>query len=420
VALVCQRNLAFLFFRINEIRNLINTCAEHQVNYVTLALRARSANVSFLHWTGIKYGYKRMTRRVCYIHVGPHKTGTTSIQWCLQENQAELLKRGYFVPQSETKRGAHYALAEKLAGLEVGHDREALVARSIREIAETPAKVIVISCEALEGLLRNLHQAETFFGAIREFNLQPKLVLFPRNQPQWINSSYPQTVQAFRGSDSFHSWALRFARSPGARFSPWIDLAKAHGAELIARPFNKETIALGVVPEFLQSIGLGSSQFRDTEIRRNESVGPFTVSVAREVLRAVPEPQRPLTFLQAKQCKMELAGYLQRNGWVDRGYCGLSTTLARHVEEELRSDNHAFAQRVWGKSWANVFDADVTEEFTPNDFEIRRPDWFTALRLRRTIRKMKARAREILLDPSLAVEAPWNNVANRSGLVSRQ
>jgi len=27
VALVCQRNLAFVFFRINEIRDLINTCA---------------------------------------------------------------------------------------------------------------------------------------------------------------------------------------------------------------------------------------------------------------------------------------------------------------------------------------------------------------------------------------------------------
>jgi hypothetical protein len=101
-----------------------------------------------------------------------------------------------------------------------------------------------------------------------------------------------------------------------------------------------------VVPEFLQSIGLSSSQFRDTEIRRNEAVGPFTVSVAREVLRAITEPQKPLTFLQAKQCKMELAECLHQNELVDRGYCGLSTALARHVEGELRFENDAFAQRV--------------------------------------------------------------------------
>ena len=98
-----------------------------------------------------------MTKRTCDIHVGPHKTGTTSIQWFLQENRAELLKHVYFVPESETKPGAHYALAEKLAGLEVGQDREPLVTRSIREIAEAPAEAIVISCEALEGLLRNRH-----------------------------------------------------------------------------------------------------------------------------------------------------------------------------------------------------------------------------------------------------------------------
>ncbi len=68
-----------------------------------------------------------MTKRICYIHVGPHKTGTSAIQWFLQENRAELLEHGYFVPESETKRGAHHALAEKLAGMEVGEHREPLV-----------------------------------------------------------------------------------------------------------------------------------------------------------------------------------------------------------------------------------------------------------------------------------------------------
>jgi hypothetical protein len=94
--------------------------------------------------------------------------------------------------------------------------------------------------------------------------------------------------------------------------------------------------------------------------------------------------------------------------------------LARHIEEELRYDNDGFAQGVWGKGWADVFAADVTEQFTPNDFELRQPDWFTARRVRRAIGKMTDFARRILLDPTLAVEAPWNDVAHRSGLVSRE
>src|ERR1051325_10689548 len=194
-----------------------------------------------------------MTKRICYIHVGPHKTGTTSIQWFLQENRAELLEDGYFVPESETKRGAHHALAEGLAGLDVGAHRESLVARSIRAIAETPARTIIISSEALEGLFGSRQNTQTFCNRIHELNLQPKLILFPRNQPQWINSSYSSSVKSFRRSDSFESGALRFAQSPNARFSRWIELAEVHGAELIARPFNKETLRHGVIPEFLSA-----------------------------------------------------------------------------------------------------------------------------------------------------------------------
>jgi hypothetical protein len=357
-----------------------------------------------------------MTKRICYIHVGPHKTGTTSIQWFLQENGAELLKHGYFVPESETKRGAHHVLAEGLAGLDVGEHREPLVARSVAAIAETSAQAIIISSEALEGLFRNRQNTQAFFNRVGELNLKPKLILFPRNQPQWINSSYASTVTTFRRSDSFESCAIGFAQSPDARFSRWIELAEIHGAELITRPFSKETLRRGVIPEFLESIGISFSQFRDRAVRRNEAVGPFTVSVAREVLRSIG---KEMTWLQAKKCKVELAKYLRQNKCADSGYCGLSSALARRVEEELRSDNDVFSQRVWGKSWADVFAIDVTEEFTPNDFEMRPPDWLVARRLRRAISKLKVFAHQILLDPALAVEAPWNNVARRAGLVSR-
>jgi hypothetical protein len=361
-----------------------------------------------------------MRKRICYIHVGPHKSGTTSIQWFLQENRAGLLKHGYFVPESETKRGAHHALAEGLAGLDVGEHRQPLVTKSIRAMAETSSEAIIISSEALEGILKSRKHAAVFFGQIRELNCEPKLVLFPRNQPQWINSSYAFSVMSFRRSDPFESAALGFAQSPGSRFSRWIELANAHALQLVARPFTKETIACGVITEFVRSIGIKSSQFRDSEIRRNEAVGPFTVSVAREVLRAIGEAGKPLKWLQAERCKKELAAHLKETGFADARYCGLSTSLARDIERELESDNNAFAQSVWRSPWADIFAADVTEEFTPNDLEIRPSGWFTARRLRRAIRAMKARADEILQDPALAVDAPWNDLAHRSGLISRE
>jgi hypothetical protein len=359
-----------------------------------------------------------MTKRVCYIHVGPHKSGTSSIQWFLRENRAALLNYGYFVPEAERRSGPHHALVEKLSGLEVGEHREPLVARSTQALLETECQSIVISSEALEGILAKPENADVFFSRIAELNVEPKLVLFPRNQPQWINSSYASSVKGFRRWDPFQSCASLFAQSMSARFSRWLVLAKRYNCELIARPFTKRIVASGVISEFLQSIGINSSELQDGVVRRNEGVGPFTVSVAREVLRSISDAGKRLTWLQATRCQKAVLGHLRQNKLADTGYCGLSTELARHIEEKLRSDNDAFAQQVWSRSWADVFAADLGQEFTPNDFDTRPPDWSTRRRLRRAIRDAKEIAREILLDPALAVQAPWNDVRLRSGLVA--
>jgi hypothetical protein len=357
-----------------------------------------------------------MARRVCYIHAGPHKSGTTAIQWFLQENRPELLRHGYFVPEGDTKRGAHHTLVESLAGLDIGQQREPLVTSSLRALEQTPAEVIIISSEALEGILESRNHARAFFSGIAELNLEPKLILFPRNQPQWINSSYASAVKSFRRSDAFESCALAFAISPGARFSRWLELADAYALEVIALPFTKETMVRGVIPQFLEAIGIKRSpEFRDVEVRRHEGVGPFTVSIARDVLRCIGQR---LTWLQARRCKVALATFLAQRGLTDFGYCGLSSAMARHIEAELRTNNDAFAERVWGRPWTEVFASDIAEEFTPNDFEMRQPDWFTARRLRRVNLKMNAVVRNILLDRTLAVKAPWNEVTQRSGLVS--
>jgi hypothetical protein len=360
----------------------------------------------------------QMPKRVCYIHVGPHKTGTTSIQWFLQENRAELLRAGVFVPESETKHGAHHAIVEKLCGQELGGHREPSAAKAIQAIVETPCEAIVISSEALEGILRNEDHARTFFNRIRELDVEPKLILFPRNQSQWINSIYSSAVKTFRRSHPFQDFAAAAAatRYRSLKFSTWIELTDAHDVELIARPFTKETIAHGVVPEFLLALGINPLQFRGTELRRNEGAGPFTVSVAREVMRSLGVVDNGLKWLQAMRCKAKLATYLRERKLADIGYCGLTTMMARRIQRELRSDNDAFAQRAWSRPWAEIFTADIREEFKPNDFEICPPGWAIRQRLQRAVREMKAIVQEILLDPSLTIEAPWNDLRKRSGL----
>jgi hypothetical protein len=354
-------------------------------------------------------------KRVCYIHVGPHKTGTTSIQWFLKENRAELLKHGYFVPESGNIHGGHHPLVMQLCGQEVPEKQQEAAARFAGAIKDTVCEAVVISSEALDGLLRNRSYAREFFNRIGELNLEPKLVFFPRNQPQLINSHYVEAIKGFRRSESFETFVQGITQHLSGRYSLMLELPDVFGVELIACPFTGETSTHGVVPEFLRAIGIDPSQFPATNVRRNQAAGPFTVSVARCVSRSILSPGEQLTWRQAVRCKRKLTAYLQEKGLADTGYCGLTTALARHVEKEWQLENDAFAQHVWGRPWTEIFGADIGREFSPNDLDTLEPDETTKRQLRQAVGEMTAMVKEIMLDPTLAVQAAWNDLQQRAG-----
>jgi hypothetical protein len=354
-------------------------------------------------------------KRLCYVHIGPHKTGTSSIQWFLKENRAELLKHGYFVPESETSHGAHHALARKLCGQELADHKQSAATDFVRQLNQSASEAVLISSETLDGLLRNPDYARTFFSWLRQLELEPKLIFFPRNQPQWINSRYAQAARGFSLSEPFESFARGAVQRRGLKYSFLVELADTYNATLIARPFTGETIADGIVPVFLQAIGADPLQFRDNEVRRNQTVGPFTVDVARRVSRAVLGTAGEFTCRQARRCKITLAAYLEKNGLRDFGYCGLSTSMARQIEATCRSDNDAFAQRVWDRPWNEIFGEDTEQEFAPNDFDMCEPDRAMQQLLCLTVGELIPIVEEILRDPILAVDAPWNDFRQRAG-----
>lgn len=356
-----------------------------------------------------------MAKRVCYIHVGPHKTGSSAIQWFLKEHRAELLKQGYFVPESGTVHGGHHPIARNLCDQEVRDHQRSAAAKFAREVTDTPCEAVILSSEELDTLLRKSSNAAAFFNRIGELNLEPKLVFFPRNQSQLINSRYAQVVKSFQCSESFGAFVEANRLSPVFGYSRLIELADAFHAELIACPFTAETTARGVVPEFLRAIGIDPSQFSDTSIRRNESTGPFTVGVARCLSRLIVSQGKQVTWLQTVRCKKRLATYLQEKGLADTRYCGLTTLLALQIEKEWQHHNDAFAHQIWGKPWAEVFAVDTGQSFTPNDFDISQPDESTERRFRQAIHDMRPAIEEIMLDPSLAVRAAWNDLTRRAG-----
>jgi hypothetical protein len=129
----------------------------------------------------------------------------------------------------------------------------------------------------------------------------------------------------------------------------------------------------------------------------------------------IVNPGKQLTWLQAGRCKKKLAAYLQDKRLADTGYCGLTSAMALQIEKEWLDANDAFASRVWGRQWAEIFTVDIGQDFKPNDFDMCQPDESIARRLHQAIDELRPMMEEIILDPALATTAAWNDLQRRSG-----
>jgi hypothetical protein len=172
---------------------------------------------------------------------------------------------------------------------------------------------------------------------------------------------------------------------------------------------------VGVTEDFLATIGLPSKGF-NTAIERNVAVGPFSVEVARRLMRRIGGPGR-LTRLQADQCRSALRSEIKTRRIEDRGYCGLTTSFAAELEAQFAADNAIFAQFAWGRPWRDIFASDVGQSFEPNDYAVTGVPADRAQLLAEVLHSLEPRVDAILSNspPSRARPKRWT----LSGLRSR-
>lgn len=168
-----------------------------------------------------------MTERICYLHVGTGKTGSSAIQYALTKAHNELLSCGYLYPDLSK----HF---QKVLDLRPTAGNASKVNRAlrgervqaalelIRPFADSPEH-LVLSCE---GLARIRSSALEAFGAgLQSMGYATRCLVFFRPQVEYILSSYLQLVKA----NKVHHGVVDHVRS---RLSPerhgsidWYDKA---------------------------------------------------------------------------------------------------------------------------------------------------------------------------------------------------
>lgn len=345
-----------------------------------------------------------------YLHIGYPKTGTSSIQLFLRDNAGALADAGYWVPQAGMGRaGGHHNLVRALAGLPVPPHQAVETDDILEELAGADGRHILISSEMLTGILTDSNQASNLVRKLRSRASRIVLIMYVRNQTQWINSAYSQGVKSFRHAGAFRPYVDDVLGNVKAySYSKWFEIAKRLNAELRVRPFSKQVRDAGVLPDYLDTAGIARSDSFALPPRVNESAGPFAVEAARRLLEWIPGGANGLTLMQSTRCKLALAREMEAIDIVDGAYCGLDSDLARTVEAAFVEENDRFANAAWGRDWNSEFRQDVGAEFLPNDYGDTGVPVALAGPLDELVSKMKREIGSILSNKRLAVQADWN------------
>ncbi|MEH6404019.1 MAG: hypothetical protein V7750_11640 [Sneathiella sp.] len=323
-----------------------------------------------------------LTTKQAYIHVGTHKTASTFLQKFLLKNRETLRERGVFLPllketierlkKNSGFNDPNYHLPIVRA-LDLGQDsieaKETF--RDLEHAIKTSSsEVVLLTSEIFEDQLtkQNILILERFFTSL---GYETTFIAYIRNQPEYINSLYTQTIKRFWDNCSFDTYVDRSKDMVVYDYCRlFSEILKNKKVSFIARSYDQAT-KIGIETDFLDIVlGKGKynvSDFTAKENYQNEAPGPATIFAAQLIRRiALSEfPHEKKLYLYWNRLKR----LSHAKNWNERKYVGFSTDKARKIEQTFLEKNDRFAQLVWGSNWAihytqKKFDQNI---FNPED-----------------------------------------------------
>lgn len=344
--------------------------------------------------------------RKLILHVGVHRTGTTSTQKFMRENFQPLLKKGVLYPfgVSRHDRVVRRLVRNEVPALKLARDLE-------RRAASHPSHVhtVVLSDEDM-SMIRDFR----VFEPLKEM-FDVKIVVSLRRQDLWLESWYLQNIKwQWNPALSHLTFDQFFARR--AEFF-WIDYAArfAHFEEVfgpgsvIAGVFEKADMPDGPIQAFLRMIGIEDLTGFSPFLHRNSSLSPLM----SEMMRQMPmDRMAPKERALVEAACIEVDRTLPTNGsklvmpfdqrqlvlgeYADSNHSVAQTCFSRDVlfhepmplesdplaEQSLPGDTQELVKLFVGPIFRELADlmatARMERESKTTDLWERRPDWRTA------------------------------------------
>lgn len=217
-------------------------------------------------------------RKRLILHVGIHKTGTTSIQTFLSENAEKLKSYGYYVPVNHfdfenkaTQFRNYLYLGDKSSYTPIIDD-------IFRQSELNNCHTIVLSDEDFQHFVNdkndNLRVLEQYFDI--------EIIIYIRRQDTFAESVYGFSVQWYttRFKEDFYTWVEKFpVKNYKWDLQEWEN--KFYLPELKVRVYDEVILFQDVLTDFIDAIGLRIDDDWKYPKRENTTLNKYIINFLR-------------------------------------------------------------------------------------------------------------------------------------------
>ena len=304
------------------------------------------------------------------LHIGMHKTASTTIQKRLKGNNQRLEEFGF-----------RYAAKERKTLLKAVQTKNFKPWRELLREAETQGITPIVSHEALSHVLCRPQSSgepdcigDWLLKKLSQTGVSVTVIGFVRDQPSYLNSHYTQHVKRFATAQSLEAYAEKAMRpSIGKRSCDpeqlfgW--LAQHPSVHAVFFPYGRSITpppCQGDAPrdpfaQLIHCLGIPDTvQFKPVA---NQNSQPGDLAI-RAALQLSQELKREGVRLgkRAKRARTLLCREAERRNWMETPYMGVDSGLNRRIRAHFAAANNRFANRIWGCPWDQIFNPDTAAQ----------------------------------------------------------
>lgn len=230
-----------------------------------------------------------MYKKTIYLHVGTHKTGTTTIQHFLFYNYEALKKQGFDYLIENSTWEAHHALGWSFQGIKAPiqyycpwHEK-GVINHLENEIKKSCSDTFIISSENMFQL-KDMEFINNFFARFhKQYDI--KIIIFLRDQVSFIESWYYELVRAdyCKLSDDIDA----FITNPRYNLDYYSEIKKwekyIHKDSILVRNFSIEASNGKLLENFCTIIGLKFFNELVAIPNKNEKINPIQLKYLKKL-----------------------------------------------------------------------------------------------------------------------------------------